>query len=131
MENYCYKNTSVIDYSNDAEYRNCLREVFQMQCNIDKDLDPITQDENNYDVDAAAKARDSVWEKTKDHALFKNLYLIAASKMMSNDPSIGLAVLFSYDNLKYFHPCLVCYFTNKDSFHEGTSYYQTMFTIIK
>ena len=51
-------NLSHIQYTNDIEYRECLRQVFHMSSmeNNEFDIDPVTHDENNYDSDSATKA---------------------------------------------------------------------------
>jgi len=129
---YNYSESS-IQYTNDAEFRSCLRKLFSMNENIDDSpyLDEITRDENNYDFESATKAMDFVFENTQLNPLFQKLYDLAAAKMFSLDRSIGLAVLFSYDNLKDFHHCLWDFFTNKDSFNEDSNSYKTMFNKIK
>ena len=129
---YNYSESS-IHYTNDTEFRACLRKLFTMNENIDDSpyLDEITRDENNYDFESATKAMDFVFENTQLNPLFQQLYDLAAAKMFSLDRSIGLAVLFSYDNLKDFHHCLWDFFTNKDSFNENSDSYKTMFNKIK
>jgi hypothetical protein len=130
MYNY---SESTVNYENDKEFRQCLRRVFRMDQNIDNSeyLDEITRDENNYDFESATKAMDYVFEETQSNPLFQTLYDLAAGKMFSSDRSIGLAVLFSYDNLKDFHYCLWDCFTNKESFNENSISYKTMFNKIK
>lgn len=132
METYNISN-AVINYSNDAEFRSCLRLVFNMTENIDGSsyLDEITRDEQNYDMDAVSKAMDNVFDETKDIELFQTLYDFAAAKMLSTDRSIGLAVMFSYDNLKDFHHCLWDFFTNKSEFNEMRDSYKTVYNKIK
>jgi hypothetical protein len=130
MYNY---SESTVNYENDKEFRNCLREVFKMGDNVDNSsyLDEITRDENNYDFESATKAMDYVFEKTHTNTLFQSLYDLAAAKMFSTDRSIGLAVMFSYDNLKDFHYCLWDFFTNTASFNENSDSYKKMFNKIK
>ena len=130
MYNYL---SSTLQYTNDEEFRSCLRTVFNMmqKKDDDKDLDEITRDENNYDFEAATKAMDFVFDETKENPLFCKLYDLAAAKMFSTDRSIGLAVLFSYDNLKDFHHCLWDFFTNKDLFNENSDSYKVIFRKIK
>jgi len=113
-----------IHYTNNFEYRKCLREVFNMDTErsqpdwskMNEDLDEETKDEFMYDPDAMVEGLDTIYEKTQDNPLFKELYEIAASKMISMDPNIGLAVIFSYDYFHLFHLCLADFFNNPDSF---------------
>ena len=118
-------NTSspVLQYCSNEEYRTCLRGIFCMVSpNIaiddNSDIDEITRDEQDYDEASASKTMDFIYEKTFEHVLFQELYDIAASKMISMDRSIGLAVLFSYDYMALFHRCLCCYFTKPEDFTE-------------
>jgi hypothetical protein len=90
------------------------------------DIDEITRDEQDYDEFAASKTMDFVYEKTFEHVLFQELYDIAASKMISMDRSIGLAVLFSYDYMALFHRCLCCYFTKPEDFTETHDSYVSL-----
>jgi len=113
-----------VEYSNNFEYRKCLREVFNMDTEgkqpdwskMDDDLDEETKDELMYDPDAMYLGLDFIYEKTHNNPLFKELYEIAASKMISIDPNIGIAVIFSYDYFHLFHLCLADFFKNPDSF---------------
>lgn len=132
MEIYNISN-NVINYTNDAEFRSCLRSVFNMTENVDKSsyLDEITRDEINYDFESASKAMDYIFAETKDNILFQPLYDFAAAKMLSTDRSIGLAVMFSYDNLKDFHHCLCDFFTNKNDFNEMRESYKAIYNKIK
>ena len=90
-------NIGIITYIDDKTYRQCLRDLFFMNTHIEIDFDEITQDEQNYDIDAANNAMDYVYNQTKENIYFQNLYDCAAAKMFSTDREIGLAVLFSYD----------------------------------
>ena len=118
-----------IEYENNKQYRQCLRNVFSMDIsNLDipfdqiEDLDDETEDELLFDENAMIKSIDFIYEKTNNNAYFKELYKIAASKMFSEDENIGLAVLFSYDYFASFHLCLVD-FLNKNEFNEKNNYY--------
>jgi hypothetical protein len=132
MENY---NTDVrdIEYGNDEEFRECMRVIFKMKPNIDQDpnYDEVTRDEMNYDFEAVSKSMDHIYDETKNHKLFQTIYDMAAAKMFSMDRSIGLAVLFSYDNFKVFHRSLCDFFNDENSFCETTESYITVFNTIK
>lgn len=126
-------NTNIICifYNDDKSYRQSLRLLFNMRENIQKDLDEITQDEQNYDLEAANKAMDYVYSKTKDNVHFQKLYDCAAAKMFSTDHEIGLAVLFSYDNLIQFHNCIVEYLLEPKRFDDESASYIEMYNRIK
>jgi len=128
MINYCQ-----IDYVDNKGYRQFLRGIFEMnsgnyQEKINsiksvEELDEETEDEISYDEEAASKTMDKIYEKTKKNALFKNLYKIAASKMLSEDETIGQAVLFSYDYLKDFYLCLVDFYNERENFIDKNQNY--------
>lgn len=115
---YC---TSVtVKYHDNVGYRNCLRQVSNMNMSnvhipwdqMDNDLDDETKDELMFDGVAMTTSMDYIYSCTKNNLLFKNLYIVAASKMFSCNEEIGLAVLFSYDYFEDFHNCLVDFFNN-------------------
>ena len=135
----------VVKYSNDKEYRNCLRKIFSMNTNSTwndserntepvgrsvyarfgseeratesdiTDLDEVSQDELLYDSDATNNFLDFIYDKTKNNTLLIELYILAASVMISTDTNIGLAVLFSYDYFIYFHKCLCIFFDDNNN----------------
>jgi hypothetical protein len=122
-----------IIYDNNKGYRQCLRELFEMnqatyqeKINAIKsreELDEETEYEVSYDDSAAEKTMDEIYEKTKDNVLFKNIYKIAAAKFLSEDESIGLVVLFSYDFMSSFIACLVDYLKSPDNFNSDNNNY--------
>ena len=111
-------------YTNNAEYRQCLRNFFQMNTNnypdtIEKipDLDDETRDEISYDEIAACAKMDYILAVTKDITYFNNLYDLAAAQMFSTDREIGLAVLLSYDYFYLFYECFADFLQNKLTFN--------------
>jgi hypothetical protein len=128
MINYCQ-----IDYVDNKGYRQFLRGIFEMnsgnyQEKINsiksvEELDEETEDEISYDEEAASNTMDKIYEKTKKNVLFKKLYKIAASKMLSEDETIGQAVLFSYDYLKDFYLCLVDFYNEGENFTDKNPNY--------
>ena len=122
-----YRSETPVKYTNTTEYRQCLRALFEMNQELyeqqirelenhnDETLDPETHDEMSYDSDAANKTMDYVFSCTQDVSEFHDLYMKAAAKMLSEDPTIGIAILFSYDYLYYFHVCLVEFFGGRFS----------------
>ena len=117
-------NLTQIQYTNDIEYRECLRQLFHMTyMKNDDEIDAVTQDENNYDSESATKAMDYIYHMTKEYVPFQNLYDIAASKMFSTDREIGLAVLFSYDYMSLFHDCILTFIKTPNEFDENNKAY--------
>ena len=119
-----------VRYENDSGYRSCMRKLFCMITpeDLDTDLDEITMDENDYDEEAATKAMDFIYAKTHKHPVFRTLYEKGAGCMLSTDPEIGLAVLFSYDYMAMFHKCIRCFFENPDNFNEECDEYAELHT---
>ena len=111
-------------YTNNREYRKCFRELFNMKCIINEDLNDIdeeTKDELLYDENTMSAIMDEIFNATKNNELFNELYDLAAARMFSTDRTIGQAVLLSYDYLCFFHNCLASFlkgsFDNKNEFY--------------
>jgi len=125
-----------LSYTDNKGYRRCLREIFHMNSanysekisslNSLEQLDEETEDEISYDEDAATKKMDEIYSKTKDNDLFMNIYKIAALRMFSEDPEIGLAVLFSYDYLPLFYLCLVEYLKSPGTLNNANTNYSNL-----
>lgn len=126
-----YPKEKTVTYTNDREYREAIRDVFQMVCqsvvpiesNI-ADLDEITLDEYNYDQDAMREFLDYVYDATSKDVNMMTLYKEAAALMFSEDEGIGLAVLFSYDYFQSFHVVLCEYF--RDTNDKGSDAIENM-----
>ena len=105
-----YNTNLIVRYSDDFEYRQSIRDVFGMNCAADSvhdDYDAVTKDELMYEADAISKGLDDIYARTKGVSDFIEIYAICAGFMLSVDPNIGIAVVFSYDYFDKFHPCLV------------------------
>lgn len=124
--------SSQYKYSNTKEYRECLRQFCKMNTKqypqIIHSVDALgwdeeTIDEMSYDEDSMTKILDTIYEKTKDHPLFKKIYETAAAKMISLDPEIGLAIIMSYDYFSGFYACLDVFYKSPDAFTENAPEY--------
>ena len=69
------------------------------------DLDDETRDEMLFDENQVSKGLDYVYNLTKTNDHFNDLYYSAAKVMFSEDPNIGIAVLYSYDYFIFFYLC--------------------------
>ena len=122
----------VVEYGNTHDYRRCLRNLFLMQSENYKGVteddayDEETRDEMEYDDVAACAALDAIYAKTRDNEVFRELYLLGAATMLSEDQEIGLAVLMSYDYLRVFHRCIVCYVENPAEFTRECSVFKDL-----
>ncbi len=121
-----------VNYSDNHEYRDFLRNVFYMNMentpdlSYIEDLDNETKDEMSYDYDAMFEGMNYIFKETMNHPLFLELYEIGASKMFSLDKNIGLAILFSYDYFALFHLCLVDFFTDPNTFTKENIHFLTL-----
>ena len=131
MNNYYDTSTPLIEYKNDEEYREVLRSIFKMDCESKRkeihdtydDLDKESFDELLYDETRMMLVMDQLYDITENHPRFQELYILAAAKMLSEDMSIGHAVLCCYDYLYLFHPCLCVFIENPDAFNETCPYF--------
>jgi hypothetical protein len=87
-----------------------------------QDIDDITKDELNYDEESISRTMDVLFEMTKENSQFRELYELAAGKMLSTDRLTGQAILFSYDYLADFHHCIVAYLENPMEWNENIHY---------
>ena len=109
----------VVQYTNDLEYRNCIRTIFSFDPNEkytyngtiveDTELDPITLDELGFDGQKLTTCMDYLYKATENCEELQELYLHAAGLMFSTDLTIGQVVLCSYDHLHLYFPILYQY----------------------
>jgi len=117
----------IISYANNKEYRAALRIFFNMNCiHPTEEMDDETYDELLYDSAASREGMDSIYNKTKDHPLFQQLYDLAASRMFSEDREVGLCILCCYDILPFFIEAWNSYQSDPDHFTETNEYYQLL-----
>ena len=97
-----------IEYDDDEGYQHTISQLFFMEAKFDNEI-----------ID---RTLDQIYLKTKAHPLFQQVYVKAASFMLSENPEIGFAVLFAYDNLPLFHAVLV-EFNNNGSIDKSSLAY--------
>ena len=95
-----------IEYNDDEEYRTCIARIFGIpECSAelldDYSFEPIFDD---------------IYARTKDDPFFQKIYLTAAGFMLSEDPCLGVCVLFAYDYAKAFYAVLCDYLNQETSF---------------
>ena len=124
---------SEVSYYDDVEFRAVIRRVFRMKALVpsDADLDPVTADEMDYDVDAASLVMDDIFDQTSSDPLFQELYDHAAAKMMSLDRTIGMAVLFAYDNFAHYHRCLCVFLRERSTWNREHPVFLSMLEKIR
>jgi hypothetical protein len=77
-----------IDYATDEEYQAAFLSLFDLK---------------EYDEEIVRKGLSEIYQSIKDVPEFKKKMTDAAVLFMSEDPEIGLCVLFSYDHFKEFY----------------------------
>ena len=123
--------TPLIEYNTTEEYRSHIRIIFKMDCEYKRkeiqetymDLDKESLDELLYDENQMSLVMDQIYQMTEHHPQFQELYRLAAAKMLSEDMSIGQAVICCYDYFYLFHPCLCTFIENPESFDEMCPYF--------
>jgi len=106
-------NTSLeVNYDHDDQYRALLSQVFYS--------------ESLEYTDTITTGMDYLWEKTKSCPLFIKLYVLGAAKLMSEDPSMGLAIMLSYDYFSDFHILLREWFREPETVTESSIQYQKL-----
>lgn len=120
-----------IYYSNNTEYRQQLRYIFDISKNArsfyvdisfasssniseDEDEDAETMDELNYDSFVVEKGMEELFNITKQNSKFNELYLHAAGRMFSTDLTIGQAVICSYDTFYLYYTCIWHFINNME-----------------
>ncbi len=77
-----------LNYDTNEEYQKQLLSIFK----IDK-----------YDDDIINNKLDELYNNIKNNKILNDRMVIKAGLVMSEDPEIGLRLLFSYDSLKEFY----------------------------
>ena len=107
-----------INYNSNQEYRQWIRKVFHFSNDaktyfadlskediVEEGMDEESMDEMLFDMSKMNAGLDFFYKLTEFHPEFQELYIHAAAQMFSTDPTIGQAVLCSYD---YFHLYYTC-----------------------
>lgn len=96
-----------ISYKTDTEYQKCFCALINQTVTSDQSFD------DEWDEDNVTLFLNFIYTKTSTIESFQQLYLDAAATMMSIDPEIGVAILFSFTYFEIFHQCIVSFFNNK------------------
>jgi len=120
-------------YKTNAEYREKIRIFCKMNCedtNQYLDIDDETRDEQLFDVIASKTTMDLIYEKTKEHPLWQDIYDKAAAKFISEDREIGLSILFCYDYFETFKNCWYSFLENPEKFDKKNEFYQSLYWLL-
>jgi hypothetical protein len=83
--------------------------IQQLEATNEEEFDSETEDEMLFDDKTTAAIMNFIFEKTMDQPEFRELYLMAAAKLISENISIGMSICFSYDYFYLFHQYLVVF----------------------
>ena len=126
---------STIRYTNNVEYRNVLKALCYLRFpdgqEYPEEVPHEYRNEMCYDIDNMTLALDYVYKKTKTHPLFQKIYGLGAGEMLTEDDTVGLAIMFSYDYLKYFHPCFTLFLNSPEDFHENCEVYKRLIALFE
>jgi hypothetical protein len=95
-----------IEYNDDEEYRICIARIF---CKVPSTVPSELDDDFSFEP-----IFDDIYARTKDDPFFQRIYTVAAGFMLSEDPCLGVCVLFAYDYAKAFYAVL-CAYLNKET----------------
>ena len=107
-----------IEYEDDEEYRICIARIF---CKVPSELEQVPSathlEQGSLELDddfSFEPIFDDIYARTKDDPFFQRIYTVAAGFMLSEDPCLGVCVMFAYDYAKAFYAVL-CAYLNKDT----------------
>jgi hypothetical protein len=101
-----------IEYNDDEEYRACIARVFgKVPSATHLELTVSSPIDDDFSFEPVF---DDIYARTKDDPFFQRIYTVAAGFMLSEDPCLGVCVLFAYDYAEAFYAVL-CAYLNKDS----------------
>jgi hypothetical protein len=123
-----------VKYTTNKEYRKAIREFCKMNCSdtseMSEDIDEETQDELLFDSLASQILMNQIYEKTKNHFLWQEIYDKCAAKFFSTDREIGLAVLFCYDFFAVFNDCWISYLECPQKFDKTNEHFQILISTL-
>ena len=107
-------NFESFSYETDEEYRNCIFDIFQVPENK-RGLLFDGDDNNVFDQDEVLENILLIYEKTDGIPWFRDLYFTTANTLFTDDRHIGIILLFSYDWLRWWIPCLAAYWSSPET----------------
>ena len=99
-----YDTSLDISYNNDDQYRDCLGKILGIS---DSDSDDTIELGNTTEV------LSKIYNATSEDPRFAQLYRRAAALLLSEDPTNGLTIMFSYSCLAKFHAFLSVFFSKE------------------
>lgn len=109
-----------IQYETDEQYQQCILAMISLQPDWPEELQEhnlhasdTETDFNETTFDAINAFIDIVYNETCTIEAFHDLYTTIAATVMSQDPQVGLVILFSFDHLHTFQRMLVAHLDNQ------------------
>ena len=121
-----------LQYSSDFQYRLCILRAFHIPFDETAFVEEDDSEDELYELfsenePTIQKCFDAIYEVTKNNTAFAELYNTAAEKtLFSNQPDLGMIVLFSYQYFALFHKCLIAFFNNPAIFTIENSNYKEL-----
>jgi len=109
-----------ISYETDEEYRKCLGLIFGSEYfGVNN-----TEDSDGGDVLSI------IYAATSADPRFANLYNRCAALLLSDDPTTGIAILFSYSCFAKFHALLTLFMSNREEKEDNGALFDELNFII-
>jgi hypothetical protein len=104
--------------------------IKQLEDELGDEFDKETRDEIEYDDESAGLMMQYIRNHTKELPIFHKLYELAAARFLSRDHEIGVAILYAYEYLPFFHKCLCIFFNNAADLTEQSPDYETLVSML-
>ncbi len=98
-----HKDDVFLETDNVNEYEKCFIRDFLYKEDL---LNIFSIDQLDNDFDIFSNAISKLYIKIKDCLLLKEFMKKMAAKIISEDPEVGLCILYSYDYMYITHPCV-------------------------
>ena len=104
--------------------------IKQLEEELGDEFDKETRDEIEYDEESAGLMMQYIRNQTKHLPIFQRLYELAAARFLSRDHEIGVAILYAYEYLPFFHECVCLFLNDQASLDENTPAYRQLLDLL-
>jgi hypothetical protein len=106
-----YDTSLDISYNNDDQYRDCLGKILGIS---------ESNSDNTIELGNTTEILSKIYNATSEDPRFTQLYRRAAALVLSEDPTNGLTIMFSYSCLAKFHAFLSIFFSKGAALETAT-----------
>ena len=99
-----YDTSLDISYNNDDQYRDCLGKILGIS---------ESNSDDTIELGNTTEVLSNIYNATSEDPRFAQLYRRAAALLLSEDPTNGLTIMFSYSCLAKFHAFLSIFFSKE------------------